>query len=192
MGAGLDYTIGEARGLLVFDADNDGVVDFLICAKPKLGVDTEITSSELLLSGGRDRLWRPWVNGISEYTSTALLTDLDGDGHAREVVMWRMQVEYCVPANRKAKGLVEESELWQWWCQSRPPASLGMYKIRADGKPLRLDDSKDPRWSGWQVGKGWSCMSQRLSHTCCRWRSGTALTWTAMAWQTSSSLPHTS
>ena len=83
---------------------------------------------------------------MSDITMTAIVTDLDGDGWAREVLMARNYVKYCAQLQRgDAIRMSEEDQAaFRSYCQTNRPATVAMYKLDLQGGVVRLDDTTVP------------------------------------------------
>lgn len=84
----------------------DGILDFLLLAKPSNKMLQEIIAAELYMNEGPGtRYWSLVPGAFLEFASTAIATDLDGDGRARELMLWRMQLPLCERANQTYQRL---------------------------------------------------------------------------------------
>lgn len=127
----------------------------LLLAKNSNKMLIDIIPSEVYLSSADDRKhWDLHHHGVSEFASSALLTDLDGDGWAREIILWRMMVPLCGRVNRTITAMHTYDEaaaeelhnfdhvMWAWWCDHKPSGTLAMYKLEDDGAVTRLDEAE--------------------------------------------------
>lgn len=148
--AGVDSFLGRSRGVTLFDADNDGVLDMYISNVAR--EDDLIVPSVLLVSGGRSRQWKmapgsrqkgniQLAGPLSQYTVKAVLADADADGHMNELVMALSdcpEKASMQPHNRHAPHLDPSSEHVVQedpgkFCNDRTPSSLVVLKLDGTG-----------------------------------------------------------
>lgn len=78
---GLDYGGANSQHMVWLDANMDGAIDVILFAKPPSEEQSDVIGAELYLSTGyHKRQWTLQKNStLSELSSTAILTDLDGE-----------------------------------------------------------------------------------------------------------------
>lgn len=146
--AGIDALFARSRGVTLFDADGDGVLDMYLSHEAR--EDDLVVPSVFLLSQGGDRHWTVaygnrqhgeglWRKGgpLSIYSSKALLVDADGDGLASEMVALALQCEersLKATAPTKMMSQYALGETPEEFCQHHPPAgSLMVFQLTSAG-----------------------------------------------------------
>lgn len=89
--ANLDMQLGRGRFNYIFDANNDGLLDVFSAQDSR--VSNKLRPGVLLVNQGNNS-WKE-DEGMKEYSRTMILTDADGDGYARELIINRA---FCYPA----------------------------------------------------------------------------------------------
>merc|ERR1719265_1872460 len=149
--AGLSGLFGRSRGVTVFDANHDGILDVYLSHEAR--VDDLVVPSALLISKSRPK--RTWalakgnreVDGsggpVAVYTGKAVLIDVDMNGHVAELVTLVLnctpeaQTEPTAPTTLASKFAVPESP--REFCNHRPQASTlsAMWFDGSDGVQVR-------------------------------------------------------
>eukprot|EP00927_Polykrikos_kofoidii_P044113 TRINITY_DN3816_c0_g1_i1.p1 TRINITY_DN3816_c0_g1~~TRINITY_DN3816_c0_g1_i1.p1 ORF type:complete len:731 (-),score=114.02 TRINITY_DN3816_c0_g1_i1:32-2182(-) len=114
----------DSRGRFTYfaDLDKDGLLDVVFGNDVR--VDADNRYGYAMLNRG-DRYFVPHMV-LSEYASTMIVHDADGDGHADEFVMQRT---HCLPVNGDdgtRAGIPDEE--YQRFCDERPRGSTAIYK----------------------------------------------------------------
>lgn len=149
--AGLSGMFGRSRGLSLFDANNDGVLDVYLSHETR--VDNLVVPSALLISQYRPQ--RSWdlargnrIDGghagpVADYTGKAVLLDLDLNGHAGELVTLVLNCtdrgSITKTASTQLESIFALPESPDEYCEHRPPASSlsAMWFDGADGVAVR-------------------------------------------------------
>ena len=88
--AGIDMMSTRGRMNYILDVNNDGLYDIFSASDRR--VDNLLTPGVLLINNG-NRTWRK-ESSLMEYSKVMILTDVDGDGYANELVINR---DFCLP-----------------------------------------------------------------------------------------------
>lgn len=131
--AGVHERNGRGRVTFLFDADGDGKIDiFPIQARRE---DNLLTPGILKINQG-DRTWKE-NSDLSEFASAMILTDVDGDGIAQEVLISRGN---CWPKRDhpdydKTYGAFTAEV--RAFCSSRPIGTMAIYKFDSIEKSMK-------------------------------------------------------
>jgi len=123
--AGVHERNGRGRVSFLFDADGDGKMDiFPIQARRE---DNLLTPGILKINQG-DRTWKEDSN-LSEFASAMILTDVDGDGFAQEVLIsrgncWPKRTD---PDDDETHGAFTKEV--REFCSTRPIGTMAIYKF---------------------------------------------------------------
>jgi len=126
--AGVHMRNGRGRINYMLDVNGDGLIDIFNLQDRR--ASNEITPGVLLINQG-NRTWKQDPN-MSEYARTMILTDVDGDGLAQELVLNR---GFCYPqrdgpgVDPKNPDLGEFPEDLVEFCKSRPVGTTAVYKF---------------------------------------------------------------
>ena len=74
---------------------------------------------------------------MREYTQSMLLTDVDGDGFANEVMIGR---SFCFP--KRSKDETKFPEFIKDFCATRPVGTIAIYKFNSDTNKVEEISSK--------------------------------------------------
>ncbi|GFH61265.1 hypothetical protein CTEN210_17741 [Chaetoceros tenuissimus] len=134
--AGLHGRNGRGRQPFIFDANGDGLLDIFIVQSRR--TDNEIEPGILLLNQGN----RTWFEhkSMEEFTRAVILTDIDGDGIASEVIMHRA---FCFP-QRQGPNTDPAYEKYgpfgkqiKEFCSTRPVGTLAGYRFNQDSQKMQ-------------------------------------------------------
>lgn len=123
--AGVHERDGRGRMGFLFDADGDGKLDIFPMQDRR---QDNLLRPGILKRNQGDRTWKD-DSGMSEFASTMILTDVDGDGIAQEILISR---DFCFPKrpnpdyDEKFGPFTEEVKTF---CSTRPVGSVAVYKF---------------------------------------------------------------
>lgn len=114
----------DSRGRFTYfwDFDKDGLLDVVFANDVRVDGDNRFGYA---MRNRGDRSFEPY-KGLSEYSSTMVLHDADGDGRAEELVMQRSR---CLPVDGEdgTPAAVPDNDYWAF-CKVRPLGSTAIYK----------------------------------------------------------------
>lgn len=124
----------DSRGRFTYFADfnSDGLLDLVFANDVRVDADNRFGYA-MFNRGGR--VFEPDY-GLSEYASTMVLHDADGDGHAEEFVIQRTR---CLPVDGDGgvpAAIPDEERLA--FCEVRPQGSPAIYKYRSEIDSMEL------------------------------------------------------
>lgn len=114
--AGIALTKLRGRFNFILDFNGDGLLDIFFAAD-RLKID-KLAPGSLMLNQG-DRSWKA-VADISEYSKAVMVSDVDGDGFANELIVTR---DFCYP-QRKPPYSDEVVN----FCKKRPVGTTAVFK----------------------------------------------------------------
>jgi len=116
--------MSRAKFTYLLDANQDGLLDIFIGTDRR--VDNLLVPGVLLVNQG-GRTWKE-DKSMSEFTSTMMLTDADGDGLADEFMVMR---DFCFPKREDPNNDAEfgpfSSDVKQF-CSTRPVGSMAVFR----------------------------------------------------------------
>jgi hypothetical protein len=114
--AGIALTALRGRFNFVLDFNRDGLLDIFFAAD-RLRIDRHAPGSLMLNQG--DRTWKA-VPEISEYSKALMVSDVDGDGFANELIVTR---DFCYPQTQPpyTAEVVD-------FCKTRPVGTTAVFK----------------------------------------------------------------
>jgi len=129
----------DSRGRMNYfaDVDGDGLLDVFFQNEPR--GDNLHVPGYLMMNKGNRKFERD--EHITEYMSTMILTDADGDGHANEFVVLRRD---CVPkpctygGDKTCLKLKTNNPEWYDFCREHPEGSTAVYKYSHKAGHLHL------------------------------------------------------
>eukprot|EP00979_Chaetoceros_neogracilis_P009788 scaffold2226_cov383-Chaetoceros_neogracile.AAC.1 len=122
--SGVGMSSGREKLMYMFDFNNDGLLDMFAAQDRR--VDNLEKPGILLMNNG-NRTWEE-DGSLSEFASTMILTDADGDGVANEFMLIR---DFCFPKRADPESDAEFgpfNEAIKEFCSTRPVGTLAIYK----------------------------------------------------------------
>ena len=116
--AGIDMRLARGRMNYIIDVNGDGLLDIYFAADR--GRVHVLTPGKLFINQG-DRTWKE-EEGVSEYSAAMILTDVDGDGFANELVITR---DHCYTQNLDPPYPDDNLS----FCATRPVGTTAVYKF---------------------------------------------------------------
>jgi len=131
--AGVHMSKGRGRINYLLDVNGDGLLD--IFAANDRRVDNILAPGILLINQG-NRKWKEDLT-MKEFAGSMMLTDVDGDGFAQEIMISR---SFCFPQRPNMEpdpdyGPVTEKT--KTFCSTRPVGSLVVYKFSPEKKKMK-------------------------------------------------------
>lgn len=121
--AGLSNSAARGRHSLWFDFNHDGFLDVLLTADRPI-LDYLAPSKLMLGTAGHEFTASP----IMEYSKVAMISDVDGDGLAQELIIAR---DHCWPQAKPPYSRKTHD-----FCRSRPVGTTAVYKFDAANKKI--------------------------------------------------------
>eukprot|EP00979_Chaetoceros_neogracilis_P012119 scaffold3111_cov263-Chaetoceros_neogracile.AAC.26 len=116
--SGVGMSLGKEKLIYMFDFNNDGLLDMFAAQDRRV---ENLEKPGILLMNNGNRTWEE-DGSLSEFASTMILTDADGDGVANE----RIHAHSADPENDAEFGPFNEAIME--FCSTRPVGTLAIYK----------------------------------------------------------------